>query len=170
MRVRVMSAALLAGLVGTAALAQPAPPITPQGVPPGTSPVTGARPGNDVGTGMSMPMSGRASNIDQQDTRSVIAPNLPSPDLGDDASVRAYLRAAQGSLATGRTGEAQQSLEMAQTRLLDRSVPMGQTNTPSDNPMVQQISRALQALAAGDRAGCMDMIQAALATARASQR
>jgi hypothetical protein len=28
----------------------------------------------------------------------------------------------------------QQSLEMAQTRLLDRSVPMGQTNNPSDNP------------------------------------
>jgi hypothetical protein len=28
----------------------------------------------------------------------------------------------------------QQSLEMAQTWLLDRLVPLGQTNNPSDNP------------------------------------
>ena len=95
-----------------------------------------------------MPMSTRSSNIDLRDTRSVIAPNLPSPVLGPDAGPVDYLRAAQASLQAGRTGEAQQSLEMAQTRLLDRSVPLGQTNTPSGNPAVTQVSQALRALAA----------------------
>lgn len=139
--------------------------MTPQGVPPGTSPTTGARPGNQVGTGMSMPTSNRASNISPSDTRSDVAPNLPAPPLGENSPPSAYLRAAQGALATGRTGEAQQALEMAQTRMLDRSVPYGQTNSVSENPGVVAINRALQALAAGDRATCMAQIQAALSSA-----
>ena len=159
---------VLAGLAGTPVLAQTAVPTNAQGVPPGANPVTGARPGNDVGTGMSMPMGTRASNIDANDTRSTIAPNLPSPSLGPDSSPADYLRAAQASLQAGRTGEAQQSLEMAQTRLLDRSVPLGQTNNPSDNPAVTQISQALQALAARDRAQAMQLIQAAIPAANAS--
>ncbi len=81
-----------------------------------------------------------------------------------------YLRAAQSALQAGRTGEAQQSLEMAQTRLLDRSVPMGQTNNPSDNPAVSQMSQALKALAAGDRAQTMQLIQSAIPAAMASTR
>ena len=44
--------------------------VTPQGVPAGADPETGARPGNVVGTGMSLPMGSRASNIDQMDTHS----------------------------------------------------------------------------------------------------
>ena len=109
-----------------------------------------------------MPMGTRASNIDASDTRSMIAPNLPSPPVGPNANAVDYLRAAQSALQAGRTGEAQQSLEMAQTRLLDRSVPMGQTNNPSDNPAVTQISQALKALAAGDRAQTMQLIQSAI--------
>ena len=159
---------MLAGLAGTPVLAQTAVPTNAQGVPPGTNPVTGARPGNDIGTGMSMPMGTRASNIDAGDTRSTIAPNLPSPSVGPDATAADYLRAAQASLQAGRTGEAQQSLEMAQTRLLDRSVPLGQTNNPSDNPAVTQISQALQALAARDRAQAMQLIQSAIPAATAS--
>src|ERR1700712_1858780 len=79
-----------------------------------------------------------------------------------------YLRAAQGALAAGRTREAQEALEMAQTRLLDRSVPQGQTNSPSDSPAVGQISEALRALAARDRASCLQLIQAAITSATAS--
>lgn len=94
---------------------------------------------------------------------------LPSPDLSEGASASAYLQAAIGALATGRTGETQEALEMAQTRLLDRSVPLGQTNTPSANPAVAQISAALQALAAGNRSACMTQIQAAQATLRANR-
>jgi hypothetical protein len=145
------------------------PPYPPPGtaVPPGAYPATGARPGNVVGTGMSMPMGDTASNIDQQDTRSLIAPNLPSPQLGPNASAADYLRAAQSALAAGRTGETQQALEEAQTRLLDRSVPYGQTNNPSDNPGVAQIAQALHALSAGDQARCMQLIQSAIPAAQA---
>ena len=78
-----------------------------------------------------------------------------------------FLRAAQGALATGRTGEAQQALEMAQTRMLDRSVPLGQTNVPSDNPTVTQISQALRDLGTGNRAATMRSIETALASATA---
>jgi hypothetical protein len=166
MRSLALSFTVLAGLVGTPALAQS--PITPQGVPPGTNPETGARPGNVVGTGMSLPMGTNASNIDQSDTRSQIAPNLPSPALGPEASPADYLRAAQQSLQAGRTGEAQQSLEMAETRLLDRSVPMGQGSVPDQNPVIGQINQALQALAAHDRARTMQLIQAAIPGAMAS--
>jgi hypothetical protein len=170
MRAMMLSFTVLAGLAGAPVLAQTAVPVTPQGVPPGANPATGARPGNDIGTGMSLPMGTRASNIDANDTRSTIAPNLPSPPIGPNANAADYLRAAQASLQGGRTGEAQQSLEMAQTRLLDRSVPMGQTNNPSDNPAVTQVSQALKALAAGDRAQTMQLIQAAIPAAMASAR
>lgn len=161
--------ALLFGLASGAALAQSPVPVGPQGVPPGANPVTGARPGNDVGTGMSMPMGTTASNINPTDTRSQIAPNLPTPAVGDSAPAPAYLMAARDSLAAGKTGEAQQSLEMAETRLLDRSTPAFQTNTPSHNPAVSQISQALQALAAGNRQQCMSLIEAAIPNAKAAE-
>ena len=92
---------------------------------------------------------------------------LPSPDLPEGAKPSDALRAAQGALAAGRLGEAEQALEMAETRMLDRSVPLGQTDNPSDNPTVGQISQARQALAAHDRATCMQFIQAAIASATA---
>jgi hypothetical protein len=163
MRSLALSFTVLAGLAGAPVLAQ----TTVMGVPRGADPATGARPGNEVGTGMSMPMGTRASNIDQSNTRSMIAPNLPSPTVGANANAVDYLHAAQSALQANRTGEAQQSLEMAQTRLLDRSVPMGQTNNPSDNPAVTQVSQALKALAAGDRAQTMQMIQSAIPAATA---
>ena len=163
-----LSAMVLAGALAVPALAQTM--SATQDVPPGINPVTGARPGNDIGTGMSMPMGSHASNIDQQDTRSTIAPNLPAPQIGEGASPVDYLRAAQSALAAGRTGEAQQALEMAQTRMLDRSVVYGQTDNPSDNPAVIQTRDALHALAAGDRAQAMQLIQSAIPAAQASSR
>ncbi|MFL5256946.1 MAG: hypothetical protein ACJ8AI_29460 [Rhodopila sp.] len=96
-----------------------------------------------------------------------VHPGLPAPALAENSPPSAYLRAAQGALATGRTGEAQEALEQAQTRLLDRSVPLGQTNDPSGNPAVGQIAQALQALAAHDRATCMHWIETAMGTASA---
>jgi hypothetical protein len=170
MRPLALFVTLLAGLLATPALAQTSARVAQQSVPPGANPVTGARPGNDVGTGMSMPMGTRASNIDAGNTRSAIAPNLPSPVLDPNAGPVEYLRAAQAALQAGRTGETQQALEMAQTRLLDRSVPMMQTNNPSDNPAVAQISQALRALASGDRAQTMQLIQSAIPAATASSQ
>jgi hypothetical protein len=113
------------------------------------------------------PTSNGASNIDQQDTSSPIAPALPAPNLAEGARPSDALRAAVGALAAGRTGEAQAALEMAETRMLDRSVALGQTGSPSDNPTVGQISRALQALAANDRATSMQWLQTALQSATA---
>ena len=180
MRSTLFSVALAASLIPPA-LAQtstgPAYPppagAVPSDVPPtamapaGADQATGARPGNVIGTGMSLPVGNSASNIDRNDTRSEIAPNLPSPDLGPNAMPVDYLRAAQSALSAGQTGVAQQALEEAQTRLLDRSVSYGQTNSPSDNPAVAQISQALHALAAGDTAQCMQLIQAAIPAAQA---
>jgi hypothetical protein len=57
MRSALLPAIALAAVLGTPALAQT--------VPPGANPATGARPGNDIGTGMSMPMGSTASNIDR---------------------------------------------------------------------------------------------------------
>jgi hypothetical protein len=184
MRSTLLSTALVLGLI-TPALAQtgmmpapgspPAPPGTPvpsyvtpsTEAPAGANPATGARPGNVIGTGMSLPMGSGASNIDAQDTRSQIAPNLPGPALGPNATPVDYMRAAQNALSAGQTGVAQQALEEAQTRLLDRSVAYGQTNNPSDNPAVAQITQALHALAAGDSRQCMQLIQSAIPAAQA---
>lgn len=90
-----------------------------------------------------------------------LATELPAPPLSDDARPGEFLQAAARAVATGRKGEAQQSLEMAQTRLLDRSVPLGATGVPSEQPAVKLISQALQALAAGDRGTCLRLIEEA---------
>jgi hypothetical protein len=147
--------ALLLCSTVSAALAQTRPPTVP-------SP-TGARPGNEIGTGSSLPMSNNASNINRSDTRSDIAPNLPSPPIGQNASVHDYLVAARTSLAAGRTGEAQQSMEMAETRALDRSVPRSPTIAPVQDPVVSGINDALQALAAGDRARTLSILDGLIA-------
>ncbi len=96
----------------------------------------------------------------------VLAP-LAEPSLPEGSRPSDYLRAAQGALAAGRAGEAESALEMAQTRILDRSVPLGQTGNPSDNPTIGQITQARQALAAHDRARCEQLIQTAIASATA---
>ncbi len=140
-------------LAGTA-LAQ-SPPNTP----------TGARPGNVIGTGQSLPRSDTASHTPGSAPRSTIAPNLPSPPISPTSSPAAFLQAARTALAAGRTGEAQQSLEMAQTRALDRSVPMGTTGQPSQSPLVQAISDALRSLGAHDRAATMQAIDKAASLA-----
>jgi hypothetical protein len=129
-----------------------------------TAPMTanGARPGNDIGTGNSLPRSDRASNINQNDSRSEIAPNLPTPAIGPNSGPRDYLIAARNSLAAGKTGMAQQSLEMAQTRLLDRSVSPSQVNDPSMDPRVKRIEDARQALGNGNRALAMQIIDSTL--------
>ena len=149
--------AALVLLMAGPALAQ-SPPATP----------SGARPGNVIGTGESLPMSNKASNTPGSTGHGRLAPNLPSPPLGPDATAADFLHAARAALAAGRTGEAQQALEMAQTRALDRSVPQGQTNEPSRSPLVTSIGAALQALGTHNRAATMQAIDAASARAGAS--
>ena len=151
---RVFAVALL-GIAAMPALAQ---------MPAGADPATGARPGHQIGVGESLPLSNNASNIGPADTRSTIAPTLPAPTIGNNGASHDYLRAARASLAAGRTGQAQQSLEMAETRALDRSVTVGQTATPSDSQLVARIRDARHALGGGDRARAMQLIDLALAS------
>lgn len=108
---------------------------------------TGARPGHEPGVGESEPMAHHASNIDRADTHSEIAPRLPAPPVGENAGPERYLAAAQKAIRAHRTGEAQEALERAETRLLDRSAPAGAANAPDQGPAIQHINDALHALA-----------------------
>jgi hypothetical protein len=95
------------------------------------------------------PFSTRASNIEPGDMRSVIAPSLPMPAVGQNAAPDRYLGIAARALQSGRTGLAQQSLEMAETRLHDRSVPIGDGGMPDNGPAIRHIDHALRALGRG---------------------
>ena len=108
------------------------------------------------------PQSSRASNIDQSDTRSTIAPSLPAPPVGQNAGPRQLLVAAQEAIAAHRTGMAQEALERAESRLLDRSVPQGRSNEPTDSSAVEQIEAARHALAAGDLVTASNTVQSVL--------
>ncbi len=155
--------AAIAASVAVPAFAQPASTAAPGRVPPGADSATGARPGNDIGTGMSLPLSDHAGNITPQDTASPIAARLPEPPVGDNAAIHDYLLSARNALAAGRSGEAQEALERAETRALDRSVPLFQTSTPSRDPVVERIRLVLQTLGNGDRLEAMRLLEQAIA-------
>ena len=113
-------------------------------------------------TADSGPMSTKATHIDKADTGSVISPRLPSPNLGADASPDQYLAKAKSDTQAGRTGAAQEALERAETRLLDRSTTQSAANTPDPSPRIEKINGALHALASRDRNGAIQMIDAAM--------
>ena len=149
MIVRFLTLTALVGLITAPAMAQ-------------MDPRTGARAGREPGVGQSYPLSPNASNIEGSGAHSTIAPTLPTPSVGENATAQELLVAARAALAAGRTGEAQEAMERAQTRLLDRSTPLFQTDRPSTHPAVAQISTALRALGARDRAGALRGIDAAI--------
>jgi len=105
----------------------------------------GARPGHSPGEGVSEPASSRASNIDRADTRSTIAPRLPAPPVGENATPESYISAAQQALQHNRTGEAQEALERAETRVLEmHQADQGRI------PMMDTLEQARQALGRHD--------------------
>jgi hypothetical protein len=141
--------------------------VVPLGARAQTAPVTtatGARPGNDIGTRESLPLSPYASNITPGDTKSTIAPTSPEPNVGPDATVAQLLMAAKQSLATGQTGTADEALEQAETHLLTRSVVATQADATSQDPVVAEISQARQALGSGNKAGTLQIINQILAS------
>ena len=161
MRSSLLLTAAVLGLAGTAgggALAQTAARRAPPAYPAddGTAPPTSAYRG-----GASVPLSEKASNLGGATTRSEIAPRLPSPDASSNTP-EALLRAAQRSLSQNRTGAAQQALEMAETRILSRTIDPTALGTPDPAAMVQHIGEARRALGAGNRAGAQAAIAAAL--------
>jgi alkylation response protein AidB-like acyl-CoA dehydrogenase len=109
---------------------------------------------------MSLPRSDKAGNLNAATTHSDLAPNLPAPEGAD--TVRDLLMAARQDLASNQTGAAQEALERAETRALDRSVPVGTERVPAQDPLVSAVSQARGALAAGDTRGAIAVIDSAL--------
>jgi len=143
-----------------------APAALAQIPPPGVNPETGARPGNEIGTGMSMPLSDKSGNIVPTENGPPYAARLPEPSVGENAGVSEYLIDARGALAAGRSGEAQEALERAQTRALDRSVPLFQTGERIRDPLVERIHSVLMALGSGDRMQAMELLEQAIKQAQ----
>ena len=108
------------------------------------------------------PSSKYASNIDQSTAHTPYAPKLPDPPLDANADPQALLQAASRAIASGQTGMAQEALERAETRLLSRSVPPDQANTPDDSVPVHLIGSARLDIAHGDLAGANSAVQQAL--------
>lgn len=144
------------------------PNLPPEGAPTPSAPPPsdGARPGNDIGTGQSLPRSDGASNLDAETTHSDLAPNLPAPAAGDD--IQTLLLAARAALAANRTGEAQEALERAETRALDRSIDYGTERVPAHGALVTATGQARAALAGGNTAHAIAIIAAALPAAAAA--
>jgi len=118
-----------------------------------------------VGAVLLISSAALCSSAAQTPASEIPRPALPAPPVADNAPPSAFLRAAQTAMITGRLGEAQEALEMAQTRMLDRSVPLFQTGQPSPNPAVKAVANAIQALVSGDRETALRHIQTAMATA-----
>ena len=153
MRKVVLTSVALLGLAGAAGAQTP--PTAPD-----------IRPGHVPGVGDSYPASGNASNITPGDTRSVIAPRLPTPQGGPNGSVGSYLAEAQSALDRGQSGLAQEALERAETAMLQRSVPADQANVVNQAPDVMQVKVARDALARSDIPAAKQAIQAAMSSGR----
>jgi hypothetical protein len=142
-------------------LRQPANPSAAVAPPSPAAPPARADTPPPIGGG-SLPLSNTPSNISSGNTTSPIAPPLPPPPLDDNAPPAAFLRAARAALLAGRTGEAQEALERAESRALDRAVRRSQADTPSAQPLVRQIAAARQSLADPDRQRSIALIDTAL--------
>ena len=114
---------------------------------------------------LAQPLNLLPSNIGPSDTRSLIAPALPVPPVPSSDPPSLFLSAARRAVLAGRTGEAQEALERAETRLLDRDLGSANTLRPDNQQAVLAIGAARRALAARDRQGAIVAIDDALASA-----
>jgi hypothetical protein len=108
------------------------------------------------------PLSTAPTNLGPVDTRTLWSPELPTPTVDADAPPAAFVKAAQGAIAAGRLGEAQEAIERAESRALTRSVRPSKAGEPSNQALVKQLAEARQALSDGDRMAALRTLQAAL--------
>ena len=153
-----MSSAALAVAIAAAPAIAASP--TPAAQAPMAPAATAQPPMNEPHT--AAPVVTHASNIDTANTKSDVAPALPNPPVGPDAEPQIYLHTAARDLSARRTGAAQQALEMAETRLLDRGVPADSVGTPDRDPAVAHVSTALHELANNNIIAAQQEIDAAL--------
>ena len=91
-----------------------------------------------------------ASNIVPSNTYSIIAPQLPVPDVAEGAGAAQFLNVAEDALQNHRTGLAQESMERAATRLLGGETTQAAADLPDLSPPISGIYWARQALGYGD--------------------
>ncbi len=108
------------------------------------------------------PASLKASNIVPADTRSDVAPSLPIPPVQSSDPPAAFLWAARRAVQAGRSGEAQEALERAETRLLDRVPSTFAVSLLDNQRAVLAICTARRTLAAHDVPATVASIDAAL--------
>jgi len=97
------------------------------------------------------------------ETAAGASPALPLPGLPAGAMARDYLVAARQAIRAGNAGEAQASLEGAETRLLNRASLAAGPNRPLRHPGVTEIEQILDQLGANDSAGALAAIDRLLA-------
>jgi len=88
----------------------------------------------------------RAGSINRSEARSGIASHVPSSPSDEHASADQFLRDAQTALSKHHTGEAQEALERAETRLLGGPNERGTSSDGSQNQDVAVIEQARDAL------------------------
>jgi hypothetical protein len=93
--------------------------------------------------------------------KSEVLQPLPAPSVDENAPPQVFIQAALRAIAAGRTGEAQEAIERAESRALIRSVKPSQAEQPSEQPLVQQLTQARLALASGDRLRAATLLEAA---------
>ena len=81
-----------------------------------------------------------------------------------NASPLQYLQAAKKDLAANQTGAAQQALEMAETRLLDRAVAPTRVSVPDQQPVVKTVSSVLHDLGQRNPLEAQVQLDSAIAT------
>jgi WXXGXW repeat (2 copies) len=124
-----------------------------------------------TGVAQAQPVTRPASNITPPDTRLVMAPAAPVLPVPSDDPPSAFLSlsTARRAAAVGRTGEAREALERAETRLLDRDLPTAAASVPDNQQAVLAISAARRALAVHERQAAITAIDDAIAAAGRSQ-
>ncbi len=125
------------------------------------NPATGARPGNEIGTGRrgrsrtTPAVSGRRTQSRRSRLtfrRLMWLRMLRHAVTGSGAYGAAGGSHGRGTAGTGDGGDARTG----------SSVPLFQTDKPSKNSLVEKIDQALQALGTGDRARTVQLIEAAM--------
>src|SRR5579872_7078825 len=88
------------------------------GIPGGHSAPPGAPPASSQAQAAPDPAGGSV----ESPAGSVVLQPLPAPALSDNAAPAEFLDLASHAIAAGRIAEAQEAMERAETRALDRSV------------------------------------------------
>lgn len=149
------------GQAGTQASGTTQAPGTPQAS--GMTPAPGGtQAANKPMASHAVAPSAQASNISPADTHSTIAPPLPTPAGGAEATPAALLRDARAALNSHRTGLAQEALERAETRLLSRQASIDALGSPIQEPVVNSLSEARQALGRNDISAAREAVDHAI--------